>query len=98
MKFRSGTSSRTSVQVDIKLARLLELPEGDFAGRVRKLEADVLFQRLLHAKVISVQPYAGAGFMTQRELSDRLDISPSVLNRLISNKSVQLPWGGLRPR
>ena len=66
MKFRAGASSRTSVQVGIKLARLLELPEGEFAGRVRELEADVLFQRLLHAKVISVQPYAGAGFMVQR--------------------------------
>lgn len=66
MKFQSGTASRTSVQVGMKLARLLELPEGDFAGRVRELESDVLFQRLLHAKVISVQPYAGTGFMVQR--------------------------------
>lgn len=31
--------------------------------------------------------------LTQKELSDRLNVSPSVLNRLISNKSVQLPWG-----
>jgi len=31
--------------------------------------------------------------LTQKDLSDRLDISPSVLNRLISNKSVELPWG-----
>lgn len=66
MTFRTGTSSRTSVQVGIKLARLLELPEEDFAGRVRELEGDVLFRRLIHAKVISVQPYAGAGFMAQR--------------------------------
>ena len=66
MTFRAATSSRTSVQVGIKLARLLELPEEDFAGRVRELEADVLFRRLLDKKVISVQPYAGAGFMAQR--------------------------------
>ena len=31
--------------------------------------------------------------LTQKSLSDRLDISPSVLNRLIANKSVELPWG-----
>lgn len=66
MRSRTGTSTRASVQVGIKLARLLELPEEDFAGRVRELEGDVLFRRLLHAKVISVQPYAGAGFITRR--------------------------------
>lgn len=31
--------------------------------------------------------------LTQKALSDRLDVSPSVLNRLIANKSVELPWG-----
>jgi hypothetical protein len=31
--------------------------------------------------------------LTQKALSSRLDISPSVLNRLIANKSVELPWG-----
>jgi RNA polymerase sigma-54 factor len=30
---------------------------------------------------------------TQRALSSRLDADPSALNRLISNKSIQLPWG-----
>lgn len=31
--------------------------------------------------------------LTQKALSERLDVSPSVLNRLIANKSVELPWG-----
>ena len=31
--------------------------------------------------------------ITQRELAKRLDVDASVLNRLVSNKSVQLPWG-----
>jgi len=31
--------------------------------------------------------------LTQRTLASRLNIAPSVLNRLISNKSFQLPWG-----
>lgn len=66
MRSQTTTSARSSVQVGIKLARLLELPEEDFAGRVRALEADVLFQRLRDKKVITLQPYAGAGFMARR--------------------------------
>ncbi|HXS99525.1 MAG TPA: hypothetical protein VN915_02520 [Elusimicrobiota bacterium] len=31
--------------------------------------------------------------LTQLSLATDLEISPSVLNRLISNKSIQLPWG-----
>lgn len=31
--------------------------------------------------------------LTQKALADRLDVSPSVLNRLIANKSVEMPWG-----
>lgn len=31
--------------------------------------------------------------LTQKALSDRLGVSPSVLNRLIADKSVELPWG-----
>lgn len=31
--------------------------------------------------------------LTQRDVAAKLNILPSVLNRLISNKSVQLPWG-----
>jgi hypothetical protein len=31
--------------------------------------------------------------LTQKSLAEKLEISPSVINRLISNKSVRLPWG-----
>lgn len=31
--------------------------------------------------------------LTQTAVARRLDISPSVLNRLVSNKSIRLPWG-----
>lgn len=31
--------------------------------------------------------------LTQRALASELDVAPSVLNRLISNKAVQMPWG-----
>ena len=50
--------------------------------------------------LIEVQaPYLSSGEpgqrrpLTQRAVAARLDIVPSILNRLISNKSVQLPWG-----
>lgn len=66
MSIRTTTSSRHSVRIGIELARLLELPEEEFAGRDKELEADVLFRRLLHAKVITVQPFSGATFAAQR--------------------------------
>jgi len=31
--------------------------------------------------------------LTQRGMAGKLGVDPSVLNRLISNKSVQMPWG-----
>lgn len=31
--------------------------------------------------------------LTQREAADRLGISPSVVNRLISNRAIRMPWG-----
>lgn len=68
MRFHLATStaSRNKVQVGIKLARMLELSEEDFAERVRELEGDVLFRRLVQADVISVQPYANAGFIARQ--------------------------------
>ena len=66
MKFKASTSGRPSVQAGIKLARLLELPEVDFAKSVRELEADAFFRRLLDAKVIFIQPYANASFAARR--------------------------------
>lgn len=62
MKFRAGASSKTSVQVGIKLARLLELPEEAFERRVLELEGEVFFQRLIDTKVLTVQTYAGTSF------------------------------------
>jgi hypothetical protein len=62
MKFKASSLARPGVHAGIMLARLLELPEADFAKNVRELEADAFFQTLLNAKVISVQPYANARF------------------------------------
>lgn len=66
MKFRTATSSRTGVQAGMKLARLMEMSEGDFEARVQELEGDPVFRRLLDTRVISVQPYDSAGFAARR--------------------------------
>ena len=66
MKFRTAASSRTGVQAGMKLARLMEMSEGDFEARVRELEGDPVFRRLLDTRVISVQPYDGAAFAARR--------------------------------
>jgi DNA-directed RNA polymerase specialized sigma54-like protein len=31
--------------------------------------------------------------LTQKTVSEKLEVLPSILNRLISNKSIELPWG-----
>jgi hypothetical protein len=78
------TSARLGAQVGIKLARLLELSERDFERKVGELEADIFFQNLLDSKVISIQPYANAGFATRRfggwGLSTSSDGIPAVLD------------------
>lgn len=66
MKFRTATSSRAGVQAGMKLARLMEMSDGDFETRVRELEGDPVFRRLLDTRVISIQPYDGAGFASRR--------------------------------
>lgn len=59
-------SARLSAQAGIKLARLLEMPEADFEKRVRELESEAFFRGLLDVRVISIQPYANAGFAARR--------------------------------
>ncbi len=50
----------------MKLSQMMALPEADFEARVRQLESDPIFRRLLDTKVVSVQPYDGAGFAARR--------------------------------
>ncbi|MFI5363167.1 MAG: hypothetical protein ACHQ49_14465 [Elusimicrobiota bacterium] len=66
MKFRASASARTGAHAGMKLARLMEMSEGDFEARVRELEGDAVFRRLVATKVVSVQPYDGAGFAARR--------------------------------
>lgn len=66
MRLQARASPGRNVQAGIKLARLMEMPEKEVAGRVTELEAEVMFRRLLRAQVIAVQPYANAAFIAQR--------------------------------
>jgi hypothetical protein len=55
--------------------------------------------RVLEALLVAQADYFVSGIpdrrrpLTQLSLAMDLEISPSVLNRLLSNKSIQLPWG-----
>jgi len=46
-----------------------------------------------HATYFSSRNPADRRPLTQQTVAERLQTSPSVVNRLISNKSLQLPWG-----
>lgn len=94
-----------------KLAQLLpglDLAERDRVERLlRKVEfADKRKTTLYRALeiLISVQAeYLASGDpsrrrpLSQRTLAKNLEVDPSVLNRLVSNKSIQMPWGTEAP-
>ena len=42
----------------MKLARLLSMSEREFEARVRRLEANPLFTRLLDSRAVRIEPYA----------------------------------------
>ena len=65
MRFKTAPSVRHSVQAGIKLARLLELSEEDFASRIRELEANEFFKTLLDFKVVSVTPFGNTRFASR---------------------------------
>ena len=49
-----------------KLARLFEMPEREFEDRVRGLEEQELFRRLVELGVVSTSPYEKARFAARR--------------------------------
>lgn len=94
------------VHEEKRLRYLKELPKAD-AARVERFLKQLEFlerrkttlYRLLESLLIAQADYLNSGdpasrrTLTQREAADKIEVSPSVLNRLISNKSLQLPWG-----
>lgn len=66
MAFQATTLTKPRLQGQMKLARLLEMPERAFEDLVREIEQDDIFRRLLQAGVISLQPYPRARFAARR--------------------------------
>jgi RNA polymerase sigma-54 factor len=72
-----------------QLLSRLELLEQRKSTLYRLLEEVLAFQ----AEYLRTGEPARRQPLAQKAVAAKLDVDPSVLNRLISNKSVQLPWG-----
>lgn len=79
-------AARPSVGGAIKLARLLEMSEREFESRVRQLEADPLFSRLLSVEAVRVQPYA-ARLASRKPDGWQLSMSGGGLSELLDGRS-----------
>jgi hypothetical protein len=66
VSFATIVSARPSVHGQLKLAHLFEMSERDFEARVRTLEDQELFRRLVAFGVLSTQPYENARFAARR--------------------------------
>jgi hypothetical protein len=85
MRLAVAATPRTGVSLGgMKLARLLSLPEREFAENVRKLEEDPLFHTLREAAVVSLVPYPGARFGERRYPGLELRASPDGFSDLLS--------------
>jgi hypothetical protein len=79
-------AARPSVGGAIKLARLLEMSEKEFESRVRQLEADPLFSRLLSAGAVRVQPYT-ARLASRKPDGRQLSMSSRGLSELLDGRA-----------
>lgn len=66
MAFRTMVVAKPSVHGQMRLAHLYEMPERDVEARVRELEANGLFRRLVESGVVAVEPYLHARFAARR--------------------------------
>lgn len=65
IQLRAAGLTSVRLQGRIKLARLLKLPESEFALRIREIEADPLFHRLSAAGVLSIQSLPRVRYATR---------------------------------
>lgn len=87
MGLRTSASARAGLHGQMKLARLLEMPERAVEELVRKLEANPLFARLRSSGAITVAPYSEAHFATRRAGTRQLSASSDALSGLVDGKS-----------
>lgn len=78
-------SARPGLGGAIKLARLLSMSEREFEERVRRLEADPLFARLLESRAVRVESYA-ARLATRKPDGRELSVG-SNLGALLDGRS-----------
>ena len=86
MRLRLGTKNSARVHGQMKLARLLELPERDLERRVREIEAGEVFRSLLNAGVIALETPAHARFAARRFAGHGMRTSGEGLPELIDGK------------
>ncbi len=97
---------RYKIDAEMREHLLTTLPKKDakllkkFLGELELLDRrKTTLYRVLEALIQDQENFFVSGDpaqrqpLTQREVSRKLEIDPSVLNRLISNKSIELPWG-----
>lgn len=78
--------ARPSLGGAMKLARLLEMPEREFEARVRQLEANPLFPRLLEARAVRIEPYC-ARFAARKPDGRELSMSGEGLSGLLDGRA-----------
>jgi hypothetical protein len=86
MRLRLGARNSARVHGQMKLARLLELPERDLARRVREIESGDVFRSLLDAGVIALETPSHARFAARRFAGHGLRTSGEGLPELIDGK------------
>lgn len=86
MRLRLGSKTSARVHGQMKLARLLELPERDLERRVREIEAGELFRALLDAGVIALETPPHARFAARRFAGHGMRTSGEGLPELIDGK------------
>lgn len=79
-------AARPSLGGAMKLARLLEMSEREFEARVRKLEANPLFPRLIEARAVKIEPYAGR-FAARKPDGRELSMSGEGLSGLLDGRA-----------
>lgn len=90
MAFLTSTGARGGLHGQLRLARLLEMPERDFEERIREIEAKPLFKRLLKLGVVSYQPYPGTRFAERRFGGRALPTSCEGLSELVDGDSAMV--------
>ncbi len=91
MSFSTIVSVRPSIQGQLKLARLLKMPEKDFESQIKEVESSPLFQILLNARAVAISPYTDARFGIRRSAGPSLMSSSENLPELMDGHGDMIP-------